>query len=48
MSETSSNIAVIGLGAMGLPMATHLATAFSVRALTRSSRVGSSPSSVAS
>ena len=30
MSENRSNIAVIGLGAMGLPMATHLATAFSV------------------
>ncbi len=30
MSETRTNIAVIGLGAMGLPMATHLATAFSV------------------
>ena len=30
MSENSTNIAVIGLGAMGLPMATHLATAFSV------------------
>ena len=30
MSETRTNIAVIGLGAMGLPMATHLATTFSV------------------
>ena len=30
MSENRTNIAVIGLGAMGLPMATHLATAFSV------------------
>jgi 3-hydroxyisobutyrate dehydrogenase len=30
VSEKSTNIAVIGLGAMGLPMATHLATAFSV------------------
>ncbi len=30
MSENSSHIAVIGLGAMGLPMATHLATKFSV------------------
>ncbi len=30
MSENSTNIAVIGLGAMGLPMATHLATTFSV------------------
>jgi 3-hydroxyisobutyrate dehydrogenase len=30
VSENRSNIAVIGLGAMGLPMATHLATAFSV------------------
>jgi 3-hydroxyisobutyrate dehydrogenase len=30
VSETRTNIAVIGLGAMGLPMATHLATAFSV------------------
>jgi 3-hydroxyisobutyrate dehydrogenase len=30
VSENSTNIAVIGLGAMGLPMATHLATAFSV------------------
>ena len=30
MSENSLNIAVIGLGAMGLPMATHLATTFSV------------------
>jgi len=28
--ENRTNIAVIGLGAMGLPMATHLATAFSV------------------
>jgi 3-hydroxyisobutyrate dehydrogenase len=30
VSENRTNIAVIGLGAMGLPMATHLATAFSV------------------
>jgi 3-hydroxyisobutyrate dehydrogenase len=30
VSETRTNIAVIGLGAMGLPMATHLATTFSV------------------
>ena len=30
MSENTTNIAVIGLGAMGLPMATHLATIFSV------------------
>ena len=30
MSENRTSIAVIGLGAMGLPMATHLATAFSV------------------
>jgi 3-hydroxyisobutyrate dehydrogenase len=30
VSENSSHIAVIGLGAMGLPMATHLATKFSV------------------
>ena len=30
MSENSIHIAVIGLGAMGLPMATHLATKFSV------------------
>jgi 3-hydroxyisobutyrate dehydrogenase len=30
MSENSSHIAVIGLGAMGLPMATHLATSFTV------------------
>ena len=30
MPENRTNIAVIGLGAMGLPMATHLATAFSV------------------
>jgi 3-hydroxyisobutyrate dehydrogenase len=30
MSETSPHVAVIGLGAMGLPMATHLATAFPV------------------
>ena len=30
MSETRTNIVVIGLGAMGLPMATHLATTFSV------------------
>jgi 3-hydroxyisobutyrate dehydrogenase len=30
VSENKTNIAVIGLGAMGLPMATHLATAFSV------------------
>jgi 3-hydroxyisobutyrate dehydrogenase len=30
MPETSPHVAVIGLGAMGLPMATHLATAFPV------------------
>jgi len=30
MPETSPRVAVIGLGAMGLPMATHLATAFPV------------------
>jgi 3-hydroxyisobutyrate dehydrogenase len=30
VAENKTNIAVIGLGAMGLPMATHLATAFSV------------------
>jgi 3-hydroxyisobutyrate dehydrogenase len=30
VSETSPHIAVIGLGAMGLPMAAHLATKFSV------------------
>jgi 3-hydroxyisobutyrate dehydrogenase len=30
MSEKTTKIAVIGLGAMGLPMATHLATRFSV------------------
>jgi 3-hydroxyisobutyrate dehydrogenase len=30
VSENRTNIAVIGLGAMGLPMATHLATAFNV------------------
>jgi 3-hydroxyisobutyrate dehydrogenase len=30
MSENRTKIAVIGLGAMGLPMATHLATTFSV------------------
>ena len=30
MSENSRHIAVIGLGAMGLPMAAHLATKFSV------------------
>ena len=30
MSENSSHIAVIGLGAMGLPMAAHLATRFSI------------------
>jgi 3-hydroxyisobutyrate dehydrogenase len=30
VSENRTSIAVIGLGAMGLPMATHLATAFSV------------------
>ena len=30
MTQDSPHIAVIGLGAMGLPMATHLATAFSV------------------
>jgi 3-hydroxyisobutyrate dehydrogenase len=30
MSENSSHIAVIGLGAMGLPMATHLASTFAV------------------
>ncbi len=30
MSENTPHVAVIGLGAMGLPMATHLATAFPV------------------
>lgn len=30
MSDNNSHVAVIGLGAMGLPMATHLATEFSV------------------
>src|SRR4029453_6122609 len=30
MPENTTKIAVIGLGAMGLPMATHLATTFSV------------------
>jgi len=30
VSESTTNVAVIGLGAMGLPMATHLATIFSV------------------
>lgn len=30
MLENTTKIAVIGLGAMGLPMATHLATTFSV------------------
>ena len=43
MSENSSHIAVIGLGAMGLPMATHLATrVLRYRDLTRSTRAGNS------
>lgn len=32
MSETATRVAVVGLGAMGLPMAVHLATAFDVTA----------------
>jgi 3-hydroxyisobutyrate dehydrogenase len=32
MSETASRVAVVGLGAMGLPMAVHLATAFDITA----------------
>ena len=30
MPDSSLHVAVIGLGAMGLPMATHLATTFTV------------------
>jgi 3-hydroxyisobutyrate dehydrogenase len=32
MSETAPRVAVVGLGAMGLPMAMHLATAFEITA----------------
>ena len=43
VSENRTGIAVIGLGAMGLPMATHLATAFSVTGFDPFGRVASSP-----